>query len=116
MWGGLALYFLSIFCASFATQVRLVFVLRRFTYFRHGGYLQVWQLILLQGVGFGISGGLLYVPVIKLLSEWFSERKGLAGGIIFAGGGVGGTPLCSHFKLRTLSEVPPTQVSRSRSY
>ncbi|KAI0332503.1 MFS general substrate transporter [Cubamyces sp. BRFM 1775] len=70
MWGGLALYFLSIFCASFATQV--------------------WQLILLQGVGFGISGGLLYVPVIKLLSEWFSERKGLAGGIIFAGGGVGG--------------------------
>ncbi|KAI0676946.1 MFS general substrate transporter [Trametes maxima] len=71
MWGGLALYFLSIFCSSFATQV--------------------WQLILLQGVGFGISGGLLYVPVIKLLSEWFSERRGLAGGIIFAGGGVGGT-------------------------
>ncbi|KAI0824623.1 MFS general substrate transporter [Trametes gibbosa] len=70
MWGGLALYFISIFCCSFATQV--------------------WQLILLQGVGFGVSGGLLYVPVIKLLSEWFSERRGLAGGIIFAGGGVGG--------------------------
>ncbi|KAI0370193.1 MFS general substrate transporter [Pilatotrama ljubarskyi] len=70
MWGGLALYFLSIFCCSFATEI--------------------WQLILLQGVGFGISGGLLYVPVIKLLSEWFSERRGLAGGIIFAGGGVGG--------------------------
>ncbi|KAI9067649.1 MFS general substrate transporter [Trametes sanguinea] len=70
MWGGLALYFLSIFCASFATSI--------------------WQLILLQGVGFGISGGLLYVPVIKLLSEWFSERRGLAAGIIFAGGGVGG--------------------------
>lgn len=51
---------------------------------------QVWQLIPLQGVGFGIGGGLLYVPVIKLLSEWFSERRGLAGGIIFAGGGVGG--------------------------
>ncbi|KAI0771942.1 MFS general substrate transporter [Trametes elegans] len=70
MWGGLALYFLSIFCSSFAKQV--------------------WQLILLQGVGFGISGGLLYVPVIKLMNEWFSERRGLAGGIIFAGGGVGG--------------------------
>ncbi|KAI9001276.1 MFS general substrate transporter [Trametes punicea] len=70
MWGGLALYFLSIFCASFATEV--------------------WQLILLQGIGFGISGGLLYVPVIRLLSEWFSERRGLAAGIIFAGGGVGG--------------------------
>ncbi|EIW61883.1 MFS general substrate transporter [Trametes versicolor FP-101664 SS1] len=70
MWGGLALSSVSIFCCSFATEV--------------------WQLILLQGVGFGIGGGLLYVPVIKLLSEWFSERRGLAGGIIFAGGGVGG--------------------------
>ncbi|KAI0773965.1 MFS general substrate transporter [Fomes fomentarius] len=70
MWGGLALYFISIFCSSFATQV--------------------WQLILLQGVVFGISGGLLYVPVIKLLPEWFNQRRGLAGGIIFAGGGVGG--------------------------
>ncbi|TBU44775.1 MFS general substrate transporter [Dichomitus squalens] len=70
MWFGLALYFLSIFCSSFANQV--------------------WQLIMLQGVLFGISGGLLYVPVIKLLPEWFSARRGLAGGIIFAGGGVGG--------------------------
>ena len=52
--------------------------------------MKVWQLILLQGVLFGISGGLLYVPVIKLLPEWFSARRGLAGGIIFAGGGVGG--------------------------
>lgn len=50
----------------------------------------MWQLILLQGVLFGISGGLLYVPVIKLLPEWFNQRRGLAGGIIFAGGGVGG--------------------------
>ncbi len=49
---------------------------------------------MLQGVLFGISGGLLYVPVIKLLPEWFSERRGLAGGIIFAGGGVGGGCFC----------------------
>ena len=51
---------------------------------------QVWQLILLQGVGVGMGGGLVYMPVIKLLPEWFSERRGLAGGIIFAGTGVGG--------------------------
>lgn len=30
------------------------------------------------------------MPVIKLLPEWFSERRGLAGGIIFSGTGVGG--------------------------
>ncbi|KAH9932744.1 MFS general substrate transporter [Epithele typhae] len=70
MWFGLALYFASLFASSFATQV--------------------WQLIALQGVGVGVGGGLLYMPVIRLLPEWFSERRGLAGGIIFAGTGVGG--------------------------
>ncbi|OJT02208.1 hypothetical protein TRAPUB_7323 [Trametes pubescens] len=52
--------------------------------------MMVWQLILLQGVGVGIGGGLLYMPVIQLIPEWFSERRGLAGGIIFAGTGLGG--------------------------
>ncbi|EIW52382.1 MFS general substrate transporter [Trametes versicolor FP-101664 SS1] len=70
MWAGLLLYFISLFCSSFATEV--------------------WQLILLQGVGVGIGGGLLYMPVIQLIPEWFSERRGLAGGIIFAGTGLGG--------------------------
>ncbi|KAI0754563.1 MFS general substrate transporter [Daedaleopsis nitida] len=70
MWLGLVLYFGSLFASSFATQV--------------------WQLILLQGVGVGIGGGILYMPVIRLLPEWFSERRGLAGGIIFSGTGVGG--------------------------
>ncbi|KAI0700119.1 MFS general substrate transporter [Cerioporus squamosus] len=74
MWFGLALYFVSLFCSSFATQV--------------------WQLILLQGVGVGIGG------VIKLLREWFSERRGLAGGIIFSGTGVGG--FAFPFLLNTL--------------
>ncbi|KAI0694845.1 MFS general substrate transporter [Earliella scabrosa] len=70
MWFGLVLYFVSLFASSFATQV--------------------WQLILLQGVGVGVGGGMLYMPVFKLLPEWFSERRGLAGGIIFSGNGVGG--------------------------
>ena len=33
---------------------------------------------------------MLYNPVIRLLPEWFSERRGLAGGIIFSGTGLGG--------------------------
>ena len=48
------------------------------------------HLIFLQGVLFGISGGMLYVPIVRLIPEWFSERRGLAGGIIYAGGGFGG--------------------------
>ena len=93
MWFGLVLYFFSIFGSSFATQVstRQVILAAKNSTNLVMNFSQVWQLIMLQGVLFGIAGGLLYVPVIKLLPEWFSERRGLAGGIIFAGGGVGGT-------------------------
>ncbi|RPD56103.1 MFS general substrate transporter [Lentinus tigrinus ALCF2SS1-7] len=80
MWFGLVLYFASLFFSSFATEV--------------------WQLMLLQGVGVGIGGGILYMPVIRLLPEWFSERRGLAGGIIFSGTGVGG--FAFPFLLNTL--------------
>jgi MFS family permease len=32
-----------------------------------------------------------YVPCATILFEWFSERRGLAAGIMYAGTGVGGT-------------------------
>ncbi|TBU45568.1 MFS general substrate transporter [Dichomitus squalens] len=70
MWVGLGIYFVSLFASSFATQV--------------------WQLILLQGAGVGIGGGIVYLPIIKLLPEWFSERRGLASGLIFSGTALGG--------------------------
>ncbi|KAL4244542.1 Proton-linked Monocarboxylate Transporter [Abortiporus biennis] len=70
MWSGLALTSLSLALSSFVSQVPL--------------------LILFQGVGIGIGGGLLYWPIISLVSDWFVERRGLAGGIIFAGSGAGG--------------------------
>ncbi|TCD70060.1 hypothetical protein EIP91_005041 [Steccherinum ochraceum] len=70
MWFGLGLSTVSLFLSSFVSQV--------------------WALILLQGVIFGIGAGMLYMPVIVLLNEWFVQRRGLAGGIIFAGSGVGG--------------------------
>ncbi|KZT57502.1 MFS general substrate transporter, partial [Calocera cornea HHB12733] len=51
---------------------------------------KIWHLILLQGVVLGAAGGALYGPVLLWLPEWFVERRGLAGGIIFAGTGIGG--------------------------
>ncbi|BGO96434.1 MFS monocarboxylate transporter [Rhodotorula toruloides ATCC 204091] len=51
---------------------------------------KVWQLIVLQGVVCGTAGAILYAPVLIWLTEWFHERRGLAGGIIWSGTGIGG--------------------------
>lgn len=88
MWGGLVVCYLSLFASSFATQVRCHVPAIAFD--NPTLLLQVWQLILLQGVGVGIGGGVMYMPIIYFLPQWFSERRGLAGGIIFSGAGVGG--------------------------
>ncbi|BGP35981.1 hypothetical protein JCM10296v2_007833 [Rhodotorula toruloides] len=51
---------------------------------------KVWHLILLQGVVLGLSGAVLYAPVLLWLNSWFHMRRGLASGIVFAGTGIGG--------------------------
>ncbi|GAA5911405.1 hypothetical protein JCM8208_005048 [Rhodotorula glutinis] len=52
---------------------------------------EVWQLVLLIAVVGGLSGAVLYAPVLLWLNGWWCDRRGLASGIIFAGTGVGGT-------------------------
>lgn len=34
---------------------------------------------------------MIYWPSLSLLLEWFVHKRGLASGVMFAGGGVGGT-------------------------
>ncbi|PPQ68479.1 hypothetical protein CVT25_008405 [Psilocybe cyanescens] len=70
MWIGLGICVAALFASSFATQV--------------------WHLILLQGVIFGISAGVVYAPVLIWISDWFVLRRGLAAGLIFGGAGIGG--------------------------
>ncbi|ODO10431.1 hypothetical protein I350_01026 [Cryptococcus amylolentus CBS 6273] len=70
IWVGLALYTVSMLAASFVSNMKL--------------------LILFQGVGPGVAAALVAFPIIRWLPEWFDLRKGTAGGIVFAGGGVGG--------------------------
>ncbi|KAF8310199.1 MFS general substrate transporter [Clavulina sp. PMI_390] len=84
MVGSLAVCVLSMFASSFATQV--------------------WQLILLQGVVYGIAAGFLYTPVISWLSEWFVARRSLAGSLIFGGSGLGGAvfPLIMTYLLENV--------------
>ncbi|KIM40029.1 hypothetical protein M413DRAFT_190559 [Hebeloma cylindrosporum] len=70
MWISLVVATLSLFLSSFATEL--------------------WHMLLLQGVIFGISAGILCAPVLIWLSEWFVVRRGLAGGVILGGAGIGG--------------------------
>ncbi|KAF1843738.1 MFS general substrate transporter [Cucurbitaria berberidis CBS 394.84] len=59
------------------------------------------QLVMTQGILYGIGGAVTYSPVVQFLDEWFVRRKGLAFGIMWAGTGVGGviTPLLLEFLL-----------------
>ena len=83
---------------------------------------QVWQLILLQGVGVGVGAGVMYTPIFQLIPEWFSERRGLASGLIFSGTGVGGMVYFSPFRVSPYSSildrrcVPPDPESHAGHY
>ena len=59
------------------------------------------QLIVTQGILYGIGGAVTYSPVVTFLDEWFVRRKGLAFGIMWAGTGLGGIliPLLLQFLL-----------------
>ncbi|WWC93027.1 uncharacterized protein L201_007991 [Kwoniella dendrophila CBS 6074] len=70
MWAGMILCSSSLLVASFVKDVKL--------------------LIIFQGVGPGLSGALCAFPIVRWIPEWFDKRKGIATGLIFSGGGVGG--------------------------
>jgi MFS family permease len=53
----------------------------------------VWQLIISQGLGYGIGFLILYYAMLDMLNEWFVERRGLAYGVLFAAAGLSGTGL-----------------------
>ncbi|KAJ3254115.1 hypothetical protein HK103_007503 [Boothiomyces macroporosus] len=48
------------------------------------------QLLMAQGVLFGLGSALSYNPAISILSRWFQKRRGFAAGLAASGTGVGG--------------------------
>ena len=48
-----------------------------------------WQFVFAQGVTVGIGNGLLFLPSIAIVPEYFSKRKALASGIVAAGSSLG---------------------------
>ncbi|KAK4172241.1 major facilitator superfamily domain-containing protein [Triangularia setosa] len=71
------------------------------------------QLIGVQGVLFGIGGCVAYCPSTLYIDEWFSQRKGLAYGIVWSAAGVGGVifPLILQALLDNLGFQTAMRVS-----
>ncbi|KAH8817147.1 MFS transporter, MCP family, solute carrier family 16, member 7 [Xylogone sp. PMI_703] len=72
----------------------------------------LWQFALTQGVLAGLGTSMSYVPMTAVAPTWFTERRGLAMGIIMAGTGVGGMmwppvlrALISHVGFRNAMRV-----------
>ncbi|KAG1756874.1 MFS general substrate transporter [Suillus paluster] len=52
---------------------------------------QYWQFFLVQGLGLGASGGVIFGPAIVVISHWFDKRRGLALSLAAMGASIGST-------------------------
>ena len=50
---------------------------------------EYWQFVLAQGVVVGFGNGLLFLPSIAIVPQYFSKNKALASGIVAAGSSIG---------------------------
>lgn len=50
---------------------------------------EYWQFVLAQGIMVGIGNGLLFLPSIAIVSQYFSKKKALASGVVAAGSSIG---------------------------
>jgi hypothetical protein len=45
-------------------------------------FTQALQVIMTQGLLYGVSSGILFAPCISYVDEWFLKRRGLANGVL----------------------------------
>jgi MFS family permease len=46
---------------------------------------EFWQLVLAQGLGAGLGGGILFLPAISVISHYCTRRRALAIGVVVTG-------------------------------
>jgi MFS family permease len=65
---------------------------------------QYWQVLLTQGLLYGIGSGMVYLSSLVSISQWFDKKKGLAMGIATSGAGLGGLALAplQEFMIRNM--------------
>ncbi|KAI9446199.1 MFS general substrate transporter [Lactarius indigo] len=59
---------------------------------------EYWEFLLCQGFGIGISGGLVFGPVMGVIAHWFKKRRSTALGIIAFASSIGGTVFPTVFR------------------
>ncbi|KAK3214382.1 hypothetical protein GRF29_28g2912292 [Pseudopithomyces chartarum] len=79
MWTGMVAVAASTFGAAFSTTVL--------------------QVIVTQGLLYGISSGILFAPCISYVDEWFLKRRGLANGIFFGAANIASAILSPVFAV-----------------
>ncbi|OBR02640.1 Mch2p [Colletotrichum higginsianum IMI 349063] len=79
MWSGMILVVASSLGAAFSTSAV--------------------QVIMTQGLMYGMSSGLLFAPCLTFVDEWFSKRRGIANGIFFGAPNVAAAGLSPIFSV-----------------
>lgn len=84
--------FVTIFARKAGTQVPMATgaILLAAGYISASFAHEIWQLYLSQGVLVGFGVGLVSIPSMQILPQWFDKRRSLANGISSAGSGIGG--------------------------
>lgn len=54
---------------------------------------EYWQIMLAQGIAYGIGAAVLFLPPMVCVGQWFSTKRGLATGIVASGSSVGRYPV-----------------------
>ena len=73
---------------------------------------QIWQLLLTQGLLYGIGSSLLYFPILSVAPEYFNAHRGSAMGFILSGSGMGGL-IFSPLIRALLSAIGPRWTLRA---
>lgn len=62
---------------------------------------EFWQLLLAQGVAFGVGSGLIYIPGLALVTTLFTTKKPFAVGLLSTGTSVGMLLCFTHLAMST---------------